>query len=65
MNERSKTIKEIYEQNYPYEEVLKNPISSAEAIGYLKALIEYFPSEEKWAKKEMSLLMLSVILHTL
>ena len=63
MEERSKTNKEIYEQKYPHEEVYQNPIIGTEAIGYLKALIEYFPSEEKWAKKEMSLLILSVLFN--
>ena len=61
MNERSKTNKEIYEQKYPHEEVLQSPMTCVEAIGYLKALIEYFPSEEKWAKIEMTLLMLVII----
>ena len=65
MNERSKTNKEIYEQKYPNEEILQNPMLCAEAVGYLKALKEYFPSEEKWTKKEMETLMLAVILHAL
>lgn len=54
MEERSKTIKEIFEQKYPFEEVSRNPIICSEAIGYLKALIQYFPSEEKWAVYKMS-----------
>ena len=63
MSERSKTNKEIYEQKYPLEEVLQNQRLCTEAIGYLKALIEYFPSEEKWAKKLAELLMLRVMLN--
>ena len=61
MEERSKTNKEIYEQKYPIEEVKENPMLCAEAIGYLKALKEYFPNEQKWVESEMSALMLAVI----
>lgn len=61
MEKRSKTNKEIYEQKYPLEEVLQSPLLGVEAIGYLKALIEYFPSEEEWATTEMITLMLVVI----
>lgn len=53
MEKRSKTNKEIYLQKYHTKEVLQNPMLCAEAIGYLKALKEYFPSEEKWIKDEM------------
>ena len=65
MNERSKTNKEIYEQKYPREEVLQNPMCCAEAIGYLKALKEYFPSEQKWVEVEITTLMLSMVFHAL
>ena len=58
MEKRSKTNKEIYEQKYPFKEVSKNPIICAEAIGYLKALIQYLPSERKWATSEIENLML-------
>ena len=46
MEERSKN-KEIYEQKYPFGDVSRNPLLCAEAIGYLKALIQYFPSEKE------------------
>lgn len=65
MEERSKTIKEIYEQKYPQKEILQNPMLCTEAIGYLKALKEYFPSEEKWVENEMFILMLLVLSHPL
>ena len=65
MEKRSKANKEIYEQKYPFDEVSRKPILCAEAIGYLKALKEYFPSEQKWVDDEMTLLMISVILHAL
>ena len=59
MEERSKTNKEIYEQKYPFGEVLHNPLLCAEALGYLKALIQYFPSEMNWTvSKESELLMI-------
>ena len=61
MEERSKTNKEIYEQKYPFEEVSCNPILCAEAIGHLKALIQYFPSEEKWAKSKIEDLILIML----
>ena len=65
MDERSKTNKEIYEQKYPREKLAKNPVLCAEAIGYLKALKEYFPSEQKWIEIEIELWMLAVIFHSL
>ena len=36
MEERSKTNIEIYDQKYPVEELAKNPMLCAEAMGYLK-----------------------------
>ena len=64
MEERSKTNKEIYEQNYPFEEVSNNPFLCAEANGYLKALIQYFPNEKKWATYKMTELMLMMLFFT-
>ena len=65
MEERSKTNKEIYEQKYPFEEVSLKPLLCAEAIGYLKALIQYFPSEQKWVEAEMTVLMIALLFHSL
>lgn len=65
MEERSKTNKEIYEQKYPFEEVSRNPLLCSEAIGYLTALIQYFPSEQKWIEDEMTALMLALLFHAL
>ena len=65
MEERSKTNKEIYEQKYPREKLAKNPALCAEAIGYLKALKEYCPSEQKWIENEIELWMLAVLFHSL
>lgn len=61
MEERSKTNKEIYEQKYPYEKVSRSPIVCAEAIGYLKALIQYFPSEQEWIVSKISGLILIML----
>lgn len=58
MEERSKTNKEIYEQKYPFDKVSRNPLLCAEAIGYLKALIQYFPGEQKWAGSKIEDLMI-------
>ena len=65
MEERSKTNKEIFEQKYPFKELAQNPILCAEAIGYLKALIQYLPCEQKWADSKISELMLIVLFYAL
>ena len=65
MKERSKAIKEIFEQKYPIEKWLENPMLCAEAMGYLKALEEYLPSEQKWVEIEMSALMLALLWHSI
>lgn len=65
MEERSKTNKEIYGRKYPYEELAKNYMLCAEAFGYLKALKEYFPSEQKWVESEMKTIMLLLLFHSL
>ena len=65
MEERSKTNKEIFEQKYPFKELAQNPIRCTEAIGYLKALIQYLPCEQKWAASKMSELLLIVLFYTL
>ena len=63
MEERSKTNVEIYDQKYPVEELAKNPMLCAEAMGYLKALEEYLPSEQKWVEIEKQGLMLALLWH--
>ena len=65
MEERSKTNKEIYEQKYPSEELFRNPMLCVEAMGYLKALIQYFPSEKKWASSKESELLMIMLFNTL
>ena len=65
MEERSKTNKEIFEQKYPFKELAQNPILCAEAIGYLKALIQYLPCEQKWVDSKISELMLIVLFYAL
>lgn len=61
MEERSKTNKEIYEQKYPFEEVSSNALTCAEAMGYLKALTQYFPSEQKWVDSKMTELLMIML----
>lgn len=61
MEERSKTNKEIFEQKYPFEEVSRNPLLCVEAVGYLKALIQYFPSEQKWATSKLADLLMTML----
>lgn len=65
MEERSKTNKEIYEQKYPFERVSHSPLICAEAMGYLKALTQYFPSEQNWVDSKMSDLMLILLFYAL
>ena len=65
MEERSKTNKEIYEQKYPFEVVSRNPMLCAEAMGYLIALEEYLPGEQKWAEIEKQTLMLTLLWHNI
>ena len=65
MEERSKTNKEIFEQKYPFKEIAQNPFLCAEAIGYLKALIQYLPCEQKWADSKISELVLIVLFYAL
>ena len=61
MEKRSKTNKEIFEQKYSFKELVQNPILCAEAMGYLKALIQYFPSEQNWAVSKMTDLMIIML----
>ena len=56
MEKRSRTNKEIFEQN---------PMKCAEAIGYLRALTQYFPSEEKWAETEKTALLLRLVFFSI
>ena len=65
MEERNKTNKEVFEQKYPAKELEQNPMLCAEAFGYLKALIEYFPSEQKWADSYITYLMVVLLFHVL
>ena len=63
MEERSKTNEEIFKQKYPIEEAIESPLVCAEAIGYLKALIQYFPSEEEWADITIAELLLTMLIR--
>ena len=65
MKETSKTNKEIFEQKYLGKELAQNPMTCAEAIGYLKALIEYFPSERNWAESYITTLMAVLLFYML
>ena len=65
MEERSKTNEEIFDQKYPFKEVSRNPLLCAEAVGYLKALIMYFPSEQKWSKTKLSELFIVLLFFTI
>ena len=63
--ETSKTNREIFEQKFVVEELLQSPMLCAEAIGYLKALTEYFPSEKKWADSYITTIMTVLLFYAL
>lgn len=65
MEKRSKTNKEIFEQKYPFKELTQDHMLCAEAVGYLKALIQYLPSEQNWAGNKMKELLLIMLFFTL
>lgn len=48
--ENSKTIKELFEEKYPTESLVNSQFDRCEAVGYLKCIMEFFPTQEKWAK---------------
>ena len=49
--ENSKTIKELFKEKYPNEKLISNRLFCSEAIGYLECIIEFFPTQEKWANE--------------
>ena len=63
--EKKKQNKEIFEQKYPFKDLEQSPMLCAEAVGYLKALIQYFPSEQKWVEAEIATLRLVLLFYTL
>ena len=65
MEERSKTNKEIFEEKYPSKKLSLSPMICVEAIGYLKALREYFPSEKKWVDSYITALRAVLLFYTL
>ena len=65
MEETSKTNKEIFKEKYPAKEFAKSPMACVQAIGYLKALTEYFPSEKNWTDSYIETLMIAVLFHLL
>lgn len=48
--ENSKTIEELFREKYPNEKLSNNMHYCSEAIGYLNCIMEFFPTQEKWAK---------------
>ena len=58
-NKKSKGYKEIYEEKYPVESFADNPLRMVEAIGYLKCLEQFLPSE-KWIRIEIQILLVGI-----
>lgn len=65
MEKRSKTNKEIFETLYPTEKLKEKPMVCAEALGYLNALIQYFPSERRWASSKQDEILSILIFQAL
>ena len=64
MERKSKTQKEIYMEKYYIKKLAKNPLFIAEAVGYLKCLLQFYPAE-KWVVEEMEKLNLLLLTFTL
>ena len=60
----SKTHKEIFEEKYDIEKIKDNPIMLGEAMGYLKCLEQFFPSE-KWIRANRDLILTIMIIYYL
>ena len=56
-----KTKQEIFNQKYPTKKLVGNKLFCVEAIGYLKAIMFYFPNEKEWAETTMAMLMLIIL----
>ena len=51
--EKSKTIWEIFDENYPLNECKENPFICSEAVGFLKALGYFSPALRKECVKRI------------
>lgn len=58
---KEKAKQKIFEQKYPAKKLVRNSLLCAEAIGYLKALMFYFPEEKEWAEISMAMLTLIIL----
>ena len=47
--EKSKTSMELFKELYPPKETADNPLTMAEAIGYLNCLVQFVPSVKEEA----------------
>lgn len=43
-NTKSKTHREIFEEEYPFDVISHNPLKATEAYGYLECLKQFLPS---------------------
>lgn len=59
MKEKSKSLKDIYNEMYDPSEMEHNPLKAVEARGYLKCLKQFLPSES-WIEIEDIMLMLVI-----
>lgn len=63
-NKRSKGYKEIFEEKYPAGDLIESSYRAAEALGYLKCLKEFMPSE-KWIDISIGNILSSLLLKAL
>lgn len=66
MNEnKSKTHKEIFQEKYPAQYLKETaPLGAAEALGYLKCLQQFLPTD-KWIEEYKTLMLTMVSVETL
>lgn len=64
MKEKSKNLQELFVDLYPAEACINSPMTCAEAIGYLRCLKQFVPSE-KWITTAEELLILTTLKNIL
>ena len=58
----SKGYNEMYKEQYTDRAIFDNPLTAAEAMGYLKCLSQFLPSE-RWIEAEKVRIICAVLLH--
>lgn len=61
-NKKSKGYKEMYKEQYTDRAIFDSPMTAAEAMGYIKCLSQFLPSE-RWIEAEKTRIIYAVLLH--